>query len=357
VRTEAATRPRVAFIASSPDPTIASSRLRALLPARYLADYGWTAEIWDGRGRRSFDVVVFQKIYGRRELELAAVLRSNGTRTVFDLCDNHFYNPDGLPHLAERAERLRQMIGTVDAVTVSTAALQQFVPRPTTVIDDALDEIETPKPRPHWLDRVTPFSSKERLKLVWFGNAGLESPPFGLVHLPRILPVLNALASERSLELTVISNSRPTFEQAVAGAAFHTRYVSWKLRTFASEFVRNDICVMPIEPNPFTICKTSNRVALSLKLGVPVVADPIPSFEPFRDVMQLGDWPLNLRRYADDPELRERHVADGRRLVEQMYTPERLVGQWSALLEGVGTGSDKPEEGGEVAATKGALGS
>jgi hypothetical protein len=327
--------PRVAFIPSSPNPTIASARLRAVLPARYLADCGWQTALWDGNRPDSFDVVVFQKIYERRELELAAELRSEGTRTVFDLCDNHFYNPDALPHLAERADRLRRMIDTVDAVTVSTHALQQFVPVPTIVVDDALDEIERPPPRTNWLDRLRPSTRRETLRIVWFGNAGLESPPFGLVHLPRIIPVLAALAAERQLELTVMSNSRVAYERAVAGATFPVRYVDWRLRTFASEFVRHDICVIPIEANPFTICKTSNRVALSLKLGLPVVADPIPSFEPFRDVILLGDWARSMRRYANDPSLRARHVAEGRRLVERTYTRSRVVGQWSAVLERV----------------------
>ena len=92
---------------------------------------------------------------------------------------------------------------------------------------------------------------------------------------------------------------------------------------------------MPIEPNPFTLCKTANRVALSLQLGVPVVADPIPSFEEFAPFVQLGSWPESLERYATDPQLRAAHVREGRRYIAKTYTPERVVSQWSTLFEHV----------------------
>jgi hypothetical protein len=91
--------------------------------------------------------------------------------------------------------------------------------------------------------------------------------------------------------------------------------------------------VIPIESNPFTICKTGNRVALSLRLGVPVVADPIPSFHEFSPFVLLGDWQHNLERYASDPELRRRHARKGRHYVEATYTKDRVVSQWAGFFE------------------------
>jgi len=326
-------RPAVAWIPTSRDFRIGSARLRAVLPCRYLSKAGWNCELFDLRRSREYDLVVFQKAYDDDAIELARRLQRRGTLTVLDLCDNHLYNPDGLPWLTERAERLKRMIDLVDAVTVSTEALADFIPdRDATVIREALDEM-APKPVPVALWRLRQLYAPRPFRLVWYGNAGLESPPFGLVHLPKVLPVLEELHRRRPLELTVISNSRDAFERAVAGACFPTGYHEWRSENFASLFVRHDVCIIPVEPNPFTICKTANRVALALKLGVPVVADPIPSFEEFADFMLLGNWPESLDRYAGDPQLRTAHVRSGRRYVEATCSKGRVIAEWSALFE------------------------
>jgi hypothetical protein len=327
---------RIGWIPTSQDSRIASARLRCALPSLYLRKAGWRSEVFEESRAGSYDVVVFQKVYDKDRLALAERLRQRGTATIFDLCDNHFYNPDDLPQLAERADRLRRMLDLVSAVSVSTEALAELVAdRSPTVIDDALDPI-TPSP----LGRARSWARYRlgmgrRIRLVWFGNAGTESPPFGLAHLPRINSTLEELAARRPLSLTVISNSRSAYERAVASASFPTRYVEWNAGTFRRAFPDHDICVLPIEPNPFTLCKTANRVALSLQLGVPVVTDPIPSFEDFAPFVQLGHWPESLERYADDAELRATHVREGRRYIASTYTPERVVAQWSALFERV----------------------
>jgi glycosyltransferase involved in cell wall biosynthesis len=153
------------------------------------------------------------------------------------------------------------------------------------------------------------------------------------VHLPRVLPALEDLHRRRPLKLTVISNSRPGYESATRGVSFPARYVEWSHRAFVQSFPEHDICIIPIEPNPFTTCKTGNRVALSLKLGVPVIADPIPSFEEFAPFVLLGDWVESLERYASDRPLREAHIHKGRQYVEATYTRERVVSQWSGLFD------------------------
>jgi hypothetical protein len=323
---------RVGWIPASTDTSVASTRLRCALPSRWLRDAGWACELVDGKDPYAYDLVVFQKIYDEEAIELARSLRRRGVVTVFDLCDNHFYNPDNMPALEKRAVRLERMLDCVQAVTVSTEALQAILEgRETVVIDDALDELQLSGFR-RLATRVERAASR-RLRVVWYGGVGLESPPFGLIHLPRAFPALEALARTTPLELTVISNSREKFRAVTAETSFPTRYVEWSLGSFAPVFSRHDICVIPIEPNPFTICKTGNRVALSLRLGVPVVADPIASFLEFSDFVLLGDWQESLERYASAAELRRRHASEGQRYVEATYTKERVVRQWGDFFE------------------------
>ena len=326
--------PSIAWIPSSQETRIASVRLRSLLPCRYLTESGWRCELTDARSCPDADVVVFQKKYGPREIELAESLRDRDTVTVFDLCDNHFYNPDDRPELAARAERLHRMIDLVDAVSVSTEPLRRLVPgKETALIDDAFDEVAARRTST-WRRRLSGATRRGgELRLVWYGNAGLESPSFGLRHVRRVVPVLEELGSRRRLRLTVISNSREVFREVLGDARFPTEYHDWKEATFAELFTEQDVCIIPIEENPFTVAKTSNRVTLSLRLGVPVVADPIPSYEELAPFVLLGDWAESIERYAADPALRRRHAREGRAYVEAKYTRQRVADQWSSFFE------------------------
>lgn len=288
---------------------VASVRLRCVLPARLLARRGWRTGLYSPGER--YDAVVFQKAYEAADISLAASLRAAGVKTVFDLCDNHFH---GAP--PERVDRLNRMIETVDLVTVSTPEVGALVPRESVVVGDAL---EVP-----WASPSLPRLDRDALRVVWFGHAGTEDPPVGLANLRSILP---DLAAVRSLRLTVISNAPPSFD-----APFPVRYHRWRRWSFGTLFRQNDVCVIPVADNPFTRCKTANRLVLSLMLGLPVVADPIPSYREFEPYVLFSDWTANLRRYAADPSLRHRHVTEGRAYIENHHGNDTVASQWTAAL-------------------------
>jgi hypothetical protein len=329
--------PSIAWKSFSNSPHRASARLRSFLPCRYLREAGWRCEMFDPKKVGSYELVIFQKAYDEESILLARSLRNRGVKTVFDLSDNHFFNPDDAPALRERADRLRRMIIAVDAVSVSTPELGKLIERgDCVVIDDVLE-----MPRRNALlsalsrvkERLPNISSARPLRVVWYGNAGAENPPFGLIDLPRVLPHLEALNAQTSVALTVISNSAKLFRKYVGKVSFPVRYHEWRQDTFPRIFGRQDICIIPVTPNPFTRCKTNNRVALSLIMGVPVIADEIPSYEEFRDFILFSDWTNSLQAYAADRELRRQHVRRAQRYIRSKYNKERVVSQWSALFE------------------------
>jgi hypothetical protein len=323
---------RIGFKPYSYDDTVPSVRLRALLPNEALRRAGFRTVIVPPDGSGTYDCVVFQKTYEERDMALAERLAGQGVRLVFDLCDNHFYDVDPDPVLTERADRLRRMIDCVDLVTISLPGLAELVaPKPTLVVDDALEvpRVGALVRAGHAARRRLRHRRHGRVRLVWFGHSGAENPPFGMVHLGALMPRLEELHRTLPLELTVISNSRPLFDRYVAGARVPTRYVPWSSRTFARHFGANDICVLPIEQNAYTIYKTHNRVRTSLLLGVPVVASEIPSYREFADWVLFDDWAAHIDAYARDPGLGRRHVEGARAHILRTYTPEHLVGQWS----------------------------
>lgn len=325
--------PTIAWKPFTPRRDVASVRVRCLVPMRLMAEAGLNSELYEHDEAARPDVVVFQKAYESSDLELAERLSKRGTRIVFDLCDNHFYNPDDRPDVMERVDRLRRMIHLADAVTVSSPILADLVEHDRTfLVDDALDPAIT-QARTRLLPRR---SSRSGTHLFWFGNAGSTNPAFGLVDLERIVPALNQIHDSLPIDLTVISNSKEAFQQHVGGKAiFPTRYVRWRLRTFSRFVSGAGISLLPISINPFTSCKTSNRVVTSLMLGAPVIADVIPSYEEFGPYLLFDDWEKNVEIYARSYELRREHVQAGQTFIHKRFAPERLVEQWALVLETV----------------------
>jgi hypothetical protein len=92
--------------------------------------------------------------------------------------------------------------------------------------------------------------------------------------------------------------------------------------SFCERFRQHDICILPINLNPYTRCKSNNRLALSLLLGVPVVADTIPSYEEFERYCLLDNWHENLRTY-----LKESRAAPAARRSGQRLRAQSLHGR------------------------------
>lgn len=327
-------KPLIGWKPVTTDRRVASARLRCFLPMDCLNAAGWNCELFDERRIDRYELVIFQKVYDDASFLVAEKLKRLGAKTLLDLCDNHFYIHAEKPALRERAERLQRMVDMVDFMSVSTMELKKLFPeRQVTVIDDAVEW-------PRETARLKSYSrwkklSSRRLRIVWYGHAGEDNPPFGLIDLPKILPALENLNSRLPLTLTVISNSEEAAKRYVQGVSFPFEYREWKERSFAYVFRSQDVCVIPVTLNPFTVCKTSNRLVLSLLHHVPVVADRVPSYEEFRSFVLFDQWERSIYTYATDKELRNRHIRDGVEYIRKNYGPERVLRQWSSLFNAV----------------------
>lgn len=264
---------------------------------------------------------------------MAFRLKEKGMVTVFDLCDNHFYVPVKTEFFTERAARLQRMVEAVDHVTVSSTEMGKHIRgKDTIVIDDLID---VPKLRgiDHLRLLMDRLGKDGTVNIVWYGSAGMEEPRFGMIDLQRMIPALEKVNRERKITLNVISNSRELFDRYLGEVSFKTRYHKWERKNFAYKFKQNSICIIPVNENPFTLCKTNNRVAQSLMLGVPVIADVIPSYEEFSDCILFSNWEENLMRYIQDDELRQEHLKRGRAFIEKDYGRDTILRQWSQFFQ------------------------
>jgi hypothetical protein len=330
------------------DAAVASARIRCFNPVAELRRRGLPVEVFVPG--RAYATVVFSKRYDAGSVREAEALKARGARLVFDLCDNHFHVPPGQPALAEAARRLRAMLELADVRVVSTDALAEVVSaemgdgRPVTVVGDAVeDSLPAAAPAPlRWLrrrdlGRLTAWlaAHPDAVRLVWFGVAGGPYGPGGVGDLARIAEPVAGFSARRAATLTIISNSAHAAREATAGWPLPVHYLEWRAETFYEALALQHVALIPVTPTPFTRCKSNNRVATALARGLAVVADAIPSYEPFRPFAALDDWAGGLGRYAD-PGARRADLERGAAYVRERWTIGPIADAWQRVLEAAG---------------------
>jgi len=326
---------------------MASNRIRGELVMRELRRAGLSAEWFSEARAGEFHTLVVGKRYDPESLARVERLHAGGTRIIVDLCDNHFCHPPGATKLAEGAERLRRLVRMADHVIAATATLAEIIRREVpgarvTVIGDIADDLSVIPAtraqraagalrRAYTTTKLSVAGRGGRRGIVWFGNHGGPYADAGMSALLGLRESLEALSRERPVFLSVISNSRKKFQELIAPWDMPTHYLKWNAESFASALSRHAVAIVPVTRNEFTDCKTDNRLMTAFGAGLPVVADLIPSYEPYRAVVGT-DWNSSLRNYLDHPQLGLQHAAEGRRIAAGLNQPEHIAAQWLQVL-------------------------
>jgi hypothetical protein len=321
----------------SDDPKVASVRFRCLTPLRELQRSGFKVEMYrpevDAAGK--YSAVIFSKLYGAQDQRLAASLAERGVKTILDVSDNHFYNPNDLPEYRQAAGDLRRMAELVDRVICCSAHLGGVIAReasldlPPLIVGDAVEDTCLP------FNARDPFdvSPGSPFRIVWFGSHGSPNAPAGMEDLRRIVKPIESAAKIRPCELVIISNNQAKFEAMRRELPLPVRYVEWADGALMSEFASGNLVVVPISANPFTKCKSNNRVATALWHGLPTIADRIPAYEELSEFAILDDWDNGFAHaMSASRELRMRTAA-GTSYVRAHFGNRTIAAEWRHAIK------------------------
>lgn len=298
---------------------------------RLTLDVDWLAA-------EGFDIVCFQKVGGPAVLEQVAKLRARGISTAFIVCD-----------VVDEA-----MARATDATIVVTAFLKSLYPIDLAsrlhVVHDGIERPEARKLR-HRRDRG---SAANPLRAVLVTSALLETLPCIGVPPPwlhvtivgRYPPSLGPGARLRELQWRL--RQHPTWRSRWEALRFQLseriRCEPWHPDGVYQALTAADLGVIPIETPaardeavPDWMVKSENRLTLKMALGLPVVATPIPSYEP---VVTPGvdaffartpaQWKQQLEALRD-PDMREAVGHAARAAVIERYS----MAAQARLLAGV----------------------
>jgi hypothetical protein len=335
---------RIGWKPKSSDRTIASVRYRCLIPLEALRKKNFNVELFCEKDSDQYDAVIFSKLYDIKNQELASKLNRNNAKVILDICDNHFYNPYGLDLYENAKDNLLRMLKLADEVICSADALADVIIREAglskrpKVIGDPIETLPPPERNgmaSNCLENT--FWEKESNshlpRLLWFGSHGSPNAPCGMTDLLNITETLKRVYTNYPFELVVSSNNEDKFNEFIKPLPFPTRYFEWKYNHFRSLLESARGVIIPISLNPFTQCKTNNRVVMALNHGVPVVANSIPSYEEFRPFCHLDDWEGGLKVILGHPRAARQQAEQGRQYIQKHWMAEHIAEQWESILK------------------------
>lgn len=332
---------------------VASYRLRCLQIISTLRARGIDAGLYQKSRRKGSapSVLVLSKRYDPPSLEHALKLRMRqGTRLVLDLCDNHFYSQSDDPLWVVRAESLRNAVRAVDMVVCGSAYLEAVVrkearqPLLTAVIGDAAEPAFAPAAFQRWLHPLAEVRlraleaqlQRQRVaqarRLVWFGNHGSAYAEGGMNDLAHLQSALLRAHQDAPISLTVISNSASKYKSLSRSWNFTSQYLDWHLATFSRALRLHSVALIPVEHNPFTLCKTSNRIITASLHGLAVAADSLPSYQDFAECTVLDNWDTGFRQLLNDPHQQEKITVLARQKIQEQWTVNQIADQWLTAL-------------------------
>ncbi|MBN2022448.1 MAG: glycosyltransferase family 4 protein [Pirellulales bacterium] len=284
------------------------------------------------RKARSADVVILQrKLLPTWQL---ALLRRWAKRLVFDVDDAVFQRDSYSRKPPESWSRLLCYWATIqaaDAVIVGNAYLE----RRTAVYVDAQRVCLVPtcvEPR-----RYTMALHRRRggaARLAWIGQESM------LPSLDRAAECLRAAAARApGLRLRAICSRYPTID----GVRVEGR--PWSSATEAAELADGDVGVNWLPDDAWSRGKCGLKVLQYMAAGLPVVANPVGMNREMVVHGETGflassprEWAEAIGRLADDPALRRRMGAAGRRQVEEHFNATTWAERFAGLVEAIALG-------------------
>jgi len=316
---------RVGFILNGSLDT-ASARLRGY----DLIDTNRDFEVFNSA--QSYDVVVLQKRFSETDRAIAHwAQKTSNAKVGFDICDNYFIMDD------ERKKLLELMCETADFVTTCSDTLSTIVKKYNSnvyTISDGVKPIAMPKRH----------EQKEKPVILWFGNHGerVGQVEHGMGDLLMIKDCIEDLAKSFSFKFLVVSNSREKWRRLISPWNCETEYQEWTFDWKDSGILESDICVIPVEIDQFSSCKSNNRILEVMQRRIPVLASPIPAYRSTIIDSQNGflcsspkDFSMNLSTLLTSWQLRQKIGEESRRTVLAEHLIGNVSQRWSKLFKGI----------------------
>lgn len=274
------------------------------------------------------EVLVMSKSFLPEHEVLVRKVLERGGRVVADYCDDHFQHPQYGAWYRDLAKLATEVVAATPAMA---EAVRQHTGRDALVITDP---VEGRRGEPKFAPRLP------AVRLLWFGS------PTNLVSVAAGAQALSDLAQHVPIDLTIVSELSPDLDRLVVDLAaldparITARAQAWSLEATWNALEACDAVWIPVSADAKNAVKSPNRLTESIWAGRLVIADPMPAYLPFADVVPVGQG-LNaaMRAALADPASVEAKLREAQRRVARLHSPYECGRQW---LRAVGDNEVRP---------------
>jgi SAM-dependent methyltransferase len=306
---------------------MASARYRVLIPAQHLARRGHAVQIMSLRHgdvprealEAQADVAIFAKSFSPSNEQLAQHLRGRGLRVIADYCDDHFEHPEHGPHFRRMATLATDLVASTEALA---EAIRRHTGREAHVITDP---VEGPRGTPRFEPRFP------ALRVLWFGH------PTNLVSVTEKAGELQALARRMPVCFTLLTERSPDSQQVVDAIrqglpeGSQAALEAWSLEGTWKALQDCDVVWLPVASADTKKAKSPNRLVESLWAGRLAVADDLPAYRAYADLVPTaGGLEAGVMAALQDPAGVVQRLRESQRRVARAHSGLECGRLWAA---------------------------
>lgn len=323
---------RVGFILSVlPTPyygrIMASTRLRVYdIINAFKDDTTYFLELY--KPWKKYDIVIFQKKFDEKALQLAHKLKQEGTKIVLDINVN-YYDPTilGVLHRDESINhpKILKFTEIANGVITSTNYIQdyakQFFPEKNIVCipENITQSFFAVSKQQH---------GHQLLTLLYVGYA---------VKAPEILDIqdiLRQLHKKYHFRLLLICEKNPYLTIPGIKIDFHP----YRQKTLPKDMLVGDIFLAPRDlTQSYNLGHSFTKIGYPMAVGIPVIASKVPSYEGSPAILceNKNDWYNGLSLLLQNMREREKRAREGREYCRQWYSTDTVRKYYLDFFESI----------------------
>jgi hypothetical protein len=302
---------------------LASIRFRAAIIAKYLPQHGSTVSFGETIPETS-NIILVGKI-GTKDIEKKQKLwlnqmksaKNKNIKIFLDYTDHHLGFKSEMRSFYESALKITDYIITPsDHLKI---LLNNYFSKEIFVIPDPLE-----------VPVLSPKISKTN-GILWHGHASnIEYLINFLEEFPKTHEVFKLIVVSNDVGLNILANHR--FQKKIR---FKVSLQKWSLKALIEASKISDICIIPSDRNdPKKSGVSSNRLITSLALGLPTVAEIMPSYAEF------SKYFFNIRSNSLLETMSSSSSSGFRKLISEAqqkiipkFLPRAIAHQWIELFK------------------------
>lgn len=294
---------------------LASLRMRCYDMILKMEQMGIKAELY--KPNKKYDAVIFTKTRTDKAVALAKKLHAEGMTVISDaFCE--YLADESRKDDWERKNILEIMSYSDCVITFSKSQFDQFVGyhRNVRLIEESVNDVFFAVEKEH--------EKKEKITLLYCGYSHNAKDTL------EIKDVIKEMQEKYHCEILYVCEKDPCIKD------FPYRYEKYEQKNIPTTLLMGDIMIAPRPMEGIEkLAHTLSKVAHPMAVGLPVVANPVPSYVGTPAILCTSEreWIEELSKLIEDSTERERIGKKSREYIRQHYSQEIICRQYLDLIK------------------------